>query len=196
MPIFNQVKTIESKQIWKSPDGQRVIYEVTLELQGKPMKAKTYSEALTQVGRVSDVETYEKEGRNGVETFVKQAPKDGGAWNAGSTSNGSASASSTSSTTANQPPTRNDTHIKAQWSIGQAVLVQAAYRKDDDGGHPMEFDFEATEHIATQFYHMVDRVKDSEPPRTDAEAGDMQQLDAFMNESETVQLGEDPWRNS
>jgi hypothetical protein len=75
MPILD-VKTTLSEQVWTSPDGQRKIYKVTLEFEGKPVQAKTYSDAIAQIGWEGTVETYEKEGRNGSETFVKQPPKE------------------------------------------------------------------------------------------------------------------------
>lgn len=75
MPTLN-VKTSESEQVWASPDGQRKIYKVTLDFEGKPVAAKTYSDAIAAVGWEGTVETYEKPGRNGNETFVKQPPKE------------------------------------------------------------------------------------------------------------------------
>lgn len=78
MPIFNNAKVLSSTQIWASPDGQRKIYELTIQLDtGQTVTAKSYSDRLT-TGFVGDIETYEKPGRNGVETFAKQAPKEGG----------------------------------------------------------------------------------------------------------------------
>lgn len=78
MPTFNNAKVLSSTQIWASPDGQRKIYELTIQLDtGQTVTAKSYSDRLT-TGFVGDIETYEKPGRNGVETFAKQAPKEGG----------------------------------------------------------------------------------------------------------------------
>lgn len=73
-----QAKTTNAKEIWKSPDGQRVIYEVTIDVDGNPMTAKTYSKAISEIGWSGTVESYEKAGRNGSETFLKQPPKEGG----------------------------------------------------------------------------------------------------------------------
>lgn len=75
MPTLN-VKTSEAEKVWSSPDGQRKIYKVTLDFDGKEVVAKTYSEAIATEGWEGSVETYEKTGRNGAETFVKQPPKD------------------------------------------------------------------------------------------------------------------------
>ncbi len=84
MPTFN-TKTTSSKQIWASPDGQRVIFEVTLDYQGQPFTAKTYSKDISNVGWSGEVETYEKQGQRGSETFVKQSPKEGFTPSSGST---------------------------------------------------------------------------------------------------------------
>lgn len=75
MPTLN-VTTSEAEKVWSSPDGQRKIYKVTLDFEGKSVVAKTYSEAIATEGWEGTVETYEKEGRNGAETFVKQPPKE------------------------------------------------------------------------------------------------------------------------
>lgn len=76
MPTL-EVTTKYSRSVWKSPDGQREIFEVTLESDNQELKAKTYSKDIGQVGWVGTVESYEKEGRNGAETFVKQPQKEG-----------------------------------------------------------------------------------------------------------------------
>lgn len=76
MPQF-ETKTTEAESVWKSPDGQREIFKVILDIDGKPLMAKTYSKDISSVGWTGTVETYEKQGRNGSETFVKQPPKEG-----------------------------------------------------------------------------------------------------------------------
>lgn len=88
MPTLN-VKTTASRSVWKSPDGQREIFEVKLDHDGAELSAKTYSKDISTVDWAGTVESYEKEGRNGAETFVKQPPKEGGY--SGSTRNGSQS---------------------------------------------------------------------------------------------------------
>lgn len=75
MPIM-QATTKEAKSVWKKDD--REISEVVLRIDGKLLKAKTYSSAIANPGFVGEVETYEKTGRNGSETFVRQAPKEDG----------------------------------------------------------------------------------------------------------------------
>lgn len=77
MPQLN-VTTKSARSVWKSPDGQREIFEVELDHDGQDLKAKTYSKDISSEGWEGTVETYEKEGRNGAETFVKQPPKEGG----------------------------------------------------------------------------------------------------------------------
>lgn len=77
MPQF-QTTTTASRSVWKSPDGQREIFEVTLDHDGQPVTGKTYSKDISVIGWSGTVETYEKEGRNGAETFVKQPPKEFG----------------------------------------------------------------------------------------------------------------------
>ena len=76
MPKF-QTTTNNSQQVWASPDGQRVIYQVALDYNGQTVSAKAYSKDIAQVGWTGEVETYEKEGRNGSEQFVKQPQKEG-----------------------------------------------------------------------------------------------------------------------
>lgn len=78
MPILNNVSTKSAKQIWQSPDGQKTIFEVVLDYNGQEMSAKTYSGAIARDGWSGDIESYDKQGRNGSETFVKQAPKEDG----------------------------------------------------------------------------------------------------------------------
>jgi len=79
MPQFNGV-TKQSKEIWKSADGARTIWGVVLEVDGKQVPMKTYSQAIAVEGFSGAVESYEKPGKNGAETFVKQAPKEGGSY--------------------------------------------------------------------------------------------------------------------
>jgi hypothetical protein len=79
MPTLT-VTTKTARQVWASPDGQRVIYEVGLDYNGNLLKGKTYSNAIAAPGWSGVVESYEKQGRNGVETFVKQPPKEQGGY--------------------------------------------------------------------------------------------------------------------
>ena len=93
-----QVTTKQSDQIWKSPDGQRTIWEVGLDYKGQVLKAKTYSQAIATVGWQGTVISEERQGRNGAETFVKQAPKEGF-----------------------QRQPKDEKAISAMWAISQAI---------------------------------------------------------------------------
>jgi hypothetical protein len=78
MPQLNSVKTVSSQVAWTSPDGQRTIYKVNMDYQGKPFQASTYSKAIGQVGWLGDIETYEKSNnKGGSDTYVKQQQKEG-----------------------------------------------------------------------------------------------------------------------
>jgi hypothetical protein len=73
------VTTKSAEQVWASPDGQRVLYEVVMEWEGKPVKAKTYSQAIATENWTGTVVTEERPNKKGgVETFVKQPQKEGG----------------------------------------------------------------------------------------------------------------------
>lgn len=73
-----QITTSESKEIWKSPDGTRKIWEISyLNEAGTPIKRKTYSRTISQQGWTGQVEEYEKEGRVGIEVFVRQPVQEG-----------------------------------------------------------------------------------------------------------------------
>jgi hypothetical protein len=82
-----QVKTLSAEEAWKSPDGKITIFKLTLEHNGQEVGAKTYSKAIATTGWQGTVETYEKSGRNGAETFVKQPQREGFAPGGASTRN-------------------------------------------------------------------------------------------------------------
>lgn len=93
-------KTTSSKEIWKSSDGQRTIWEVDLTMgDNEKYRLKTFSPEIAKVGFEGDVESYlnEKTG----DKFVRQPKQQGGYKGGGSKQN-------------NQPV------IQAQWAIGQA----------------------------------------------------------------------------
>lgn len=71
-------KTIKSEKTWSSPDGKMTIFAVTLETERGNAEVKTFSKAISEIGFEGEVESYEKEGKYGVETFVKQPQKEGG----------------------------------------------------------------------------------------------------------------------
>lgn len=70
------IKTKSAEKVWTSPDGQRTIYKLVLDYNGHDVQAKTYSGVIATVGWSGDVVTEEKSGRLGMETFVKQPPKE------------------------------------------------------------------------------------------------------------------------
>jgi hypothetical protein len=72
MPTIS-VTTKSAKEVWRS--GDRAIHELALDYNGQLFKAKTYSNAIAKEGWSGEVETYEKQGRYGTETFVKQPQK-------------------------------------------------------------------------------------------------------------------------
>ena len=127
------VRIKKAQEVWKSPDGQRVIYSLIMSVPGvdKDVGAKTYSKAIATDGWEGDIESYEKPGKNGPETFVKQIPKEGGF----------------------QRQPKDEAAIKSMWSIGQAVNYIAT-----TGGN-----FDDIEAMATDFFAMVDRVKSGIP---------------------------------
>lgn len=77
MPVVH-VTTKSSNSVWKSPDGQREIFDVVLDYKGTALQAKTYSNDISTVGWEGDVESYEKVGKPGMptQTFVKQPAKE------------------------------------------------------------------------------------------------------------------------
>jgi hypothetical protein len=82
MPVFAaQTTTVDNGgiPIWQSPDGQRKMWKITMTTpQGQQAAGlKTYSQAIAQIGWNGQVETYEKQGNQGIETFVKQPQQAG-----------------------------------------------------------------------------------------------------------------------
>lgn len=83
-----EVTTKSAEEVWKSPDGKITMFKLLLDFEGKPFEAKTYSKAIATEGWSGEVESYEKAGKNGTETFVKQPQKEGGWQGSGSGSGG------------------------------------------------------------------------------------------------------------
>lgn len=173
MPILKDVTTKSSDLIWTSPDGERELYKVDLEYEGKPFSAKTYSKAIIDDNFRGDVELEERPGKKGIETFVKQAPKENSGYNptAGSKPAG------------NHYQPRDDSHIKAQWAIGQAMSLVTLET----------LDYRIIESIAIELFTMVDRVKNSEPlehevPK-DGDTEEVKGLDEIFKDIEP----EKPW---
>lgn len=141
-----QVETKSSQSVWKSPDGQREIFEVTLDYQGSDLKAKTYSKDISTVGWVGMVESYEKQGRNGVETFVKQPPKE---FNGGS---GHSTPSGTSPSSRSGYVPKDEKAIQAMWSIRQAIALLGPGLSDETMAQVHD--------TAVELFNMVAMVKD------------------------------------
>lgn len=139
-----QVTTRRAEQIWQSPDGQRTIYAVEMDSNGQTARAKTYSKAIATEGFSGEVETYEKAGRDGSETFVKQAQKEGG-YGGG-----------------RQP--KDNSEIKAQMAIKAAVQIGGTF--DITNQAAMAKYLVGIENAAKEIFAMVDRVKTGTPPET------------------------------
>lgn len=78
MPQLDNVTTKASEEIWKSPDGSKVIHKVTLVgSTGDEIEVRTYSKDIAAVGWTGDVETYEQPGKGNFpsQTFAKQPQK-------------------------------------------------------------------------------------------------------------------------
>lgn len=95
------VKTIDTDQVWKSPDGQKTIWQVILQANdGNTYSLKTYSPKISMLGFEGDVESYVN---NRGDRFVRQAIKE------------------------KQPvDASRDSSIRAQWAIGQAIALASA----------------------------------------------------------------------
>lgn len=95
------VKTIETDQIWKSPDGQKTIWQVIMRANdGNTYSLKTYSPKISMLGFEGDVESYVN---SRGDRFVRQAIKE------------------------KQPvDSGRDSSIRAQWAIGQAIALASA----------------------------------------------------------------------
>ena len=133
MPQLNVVVK-QSKEIWKSPDGNRTIWEVVMDAEGQLVKAKTFSQAIAAVGWSGTVVSEERQGKMGPETFVKQLPKD----NFGGP---------------RQP--KDEAGIKAMWAIGQAINFH-------DGNS--EADLALISSTAADLFEMVDFIKQGKKP--------------------------------
>lgn len=174
MPIF-KLKTTQAEKVWASPDGKIKIFKLTMDYNGKPLDAKTYSEAIATVGFEGEVETYEKQGRNGVETFIKQVQKEG-------------EYGARPGRTSYVP--KDEKAISAMWAIGQAINV-AANSKEGYLIDPKAKDWELNiENIAQKLFLMVDRVKatpaDEVAPATGKETEE--DLEASIDKTVTEQL--------
>lgn len=129
-----QVKTIDSEQIWRSPDGSKKIWSVKLATpDGKDYRLKTYSQAVAQPNFTGEVYSYlDKRG----ERFVRQstkAPAGAGVGKGGYR--------------------RDDDAIRAQWAIGQAINLASVKMPKEDITLPV------IERYARELFATVSRVK-------------------------------------
>jgi hypothetical protein len=124
-----RAKTISSEQVWQSPDGQKTIWNVVLEADGKQYPLKTFSSRIAEVGFEGEVESYANQRGD---RFVKQVPKApavAGGYN------------------------RDDAAIKAQWAIGQAIALTSATMDKKS------INMQIIEDYAKQLFATVSRVK-------------------------------------
>ena len=155
IPIFNTT-TKYGESVWKSPDGQREIFKVTLDYDGKEVAAKTYSKDISVPGWAGQVETYEKPGRNGSETFVKQPPKEGfsgGGYTGGGTVKAADSASK---------PSYGVKTEEQQESIARSVALKAAVDTTAEATDPAEI-----VEISEIFLTFLQGGSESEDPKVD-----------------------------
>lgn len=189
MPQF-EVKTTEARSVWKSPDGQREIFDLTLDYDGQAVSASTYSKDIATVGWSGTVETYEKEGKGGrpSQTFVKQPQKEG-----------NFTPGASSGRTPYIP--KDEKAIQAMWSIGQSVNAHVGSEGLDAA------ELTSVRDYAIELFHMVDAVKadtSAEPeaaPKEDVvvedipEQMDMTEIDKIFKKSEDDKPAteEKPW---
>jgi hypothetical protein len=126
-------RTIESKQVWQALDGQKTIWEVTLEADGQKQMYKTYSPKIAQLGFEGEITTYQSPKGD---TFVKQPQQQGG-YGGG------------------KYRPRDDAAIRAQFAIKTAVTT---IDWNDPKLDPHEA-LKTIERRANAFYDLVDRVK-------------------------------------
>jgi hypothetical protein len=120
-------KTIHSEQVWQSSDGQRTIWEVTLKADdGKEYRLKTYSNKIAQLGFDGEVRSYVNPRG---ERFVRQVPSTKPAFQ------------------------RDDSAIRAQWAIGQAINL-ASVKMDKEA-----ITLPVIEKYAKELFATVSRVK-------------------------------------
>lgn len=78
MPIV-ETATLHSEKIWEQ--GDKILYRALLTTRdGQKINVKTFSKAIAEKGFTGQVETYEKSGKYGSETFARQAKKDTGGY--------------------------------------------------------------------------------------------------------------------
>lgn len=136
------VKTTHSEQIWKSPDGSRTIWEVTLKTDsGDDYKMKTYSAKIAQMGFSGEVKSYLNDRGD---RFARQLP---------------------ATTPTGTGYRRDDNAIRAQWAIGQAISL-ASVKMDKEA-----ITMPVIEKYAKELFATVSRVKgDTMTPQLERQA--------------------------
>lgn len=147
-----EVKTTKSEVMWKSPDGQRVIFKVSLSSDAGDVEAKTYSKDIAQEGWSGTVETYEKEGKFGSETFVKQPPKEQGSYGSGQSTAGGVSRGSA--------PAKFDTFTMYLSYAKDLVVAQVAAGA--------KIDYESSIQLALAGGHQLYEGRPDAAPKTEA----------------------------
>ena len=138
-----QLTTVQSNQVWQSPDGNRKIWEVTLaDEQGEQYyKLKTFSPAISQKGFSGELKTYlNARGERFVRQDITKTPE---------TEKAGASGRS-------RGYQRDDNAIRAQWAIGQAINL-AAVKMDKEA-----ITLPVIEKYARELFATVSRVKGEE----------------------------------
>lgn len=180
MPKFNgKIIAVENNgaPVWQSPDGQRKIFNITVESNGRVLSCKTWDQPLAVVGFAGEIEAYDKQDNRGNnETWLalpKQQQQGGYQRNGGQRSN--------------YVP-RDDAAIKAMWAIGQAVEWFGGAKEAVPG--TMD---EAIEGQAHMFFEMVDRIKTGAAPGPQAPAA---VTEAFGASEMLQEDGSAPWSNN
>lgn len=166
-----ETKVTAVENVWKSPDGQREIFKVTMDYDGQSVQAKTFSKEIATVGWAGTVETYEKESKGDypAETYVKQPQKEGGYRGGG----GGRS---------NYVP-KDEKAIQAMWAIGQAVNLIGPGGADADMAQRVAVTYE----VAVQLFAMVDDVKSADSDDSATDKGNPQKvLDEVFEPEETL----------
>jgi hypothetical protein len=138
-------KTINSQQVWQSPDASKKIWEVTLRAEnGENYKLKTYSRKISELGFTGELQSYTN--RLG-DRFVRQKKQP------------------QATRTFNQ---RDDNAIRAQWAIGQAIALASVTMDKQAITMPL------IERYAKQLFATVTRVKgDKLTPEMEAQAASL-----------------------
>lgn len=131
-----KVKTTKSEQVWKSPDGQKTIWNVVLVSDGKEYPLKTFSEKVAEVGFEGEVESFVNQRGD---RFVKQVNKNDGHHGGGNNA-GRAKADAA-----------KQAEIRAEWAIGKAIQATGIFPLDDEA-------LQKVQELAIKLNQMVDAV--------------------------------------